>query len=58
LTGFAIEEARRQGIVVDCEEFTNRALEKYRKDRTGDGLNRIDQAAQLKVAIELEQELA
>ena len=33
-------------------------MEKYRKDRTGDGLNRIDQAAQLKVAIELEQELA
>jgi len=58
LTGFAIEEARRQGIVVDCEEFTNRALEKYRKARIGDGLNRIDQAAQPKVAIELEQELA
>jgi len=58
LTGFAIEEARRQGTVVDCEEFTNRVLEKFRKERAGDGLNRIDQAAQPKVAIELEQELA
>ena len=29
LTGFATEEARREGVVVDCKEFTNRALEKY-----------------------------
>jgi hypothetical protein len=59
LTGFAIEEARRKGIVVDCEEFTARALEKYRTDRTtGDGLERIDQAAQPQVTIEFERELA
>ena len=27
LTGFAIEEARRKGMVIDCGEFTNRALD-------------------------------
>ena len=52
LTGFAIEEARRERIVVDCHEFTNRALEKYRTDRTG------EQATQPKVVIELERQLA
>ena len=50
LTEFAIEEARRKGMVNDCEEFTNRALDTY---RTGKG---IDQAAQPGVAIELEGE--
>ena len=54
LTGFAIEEARREGVVVDCEKFTNRALDKYRADRTGEGLKSVDQAAQPKVAVELE----
>ena len=53
LTGFAIEEARRMGTVVDCKEFETRALEKYRADR-GTGLENIDQAAQPKVMIELE----
>ena len=50
LTGFAIEEVRRKGTVIDCEEFTNRALDTY---RTGQG---IDQTAQPKVTIELEGE--
>jgi len=50
LTGFAIEEARRKGMVIDCEEFTSRALDTY---RTGKG---IDPAARPKVAIELERE--
>ena len=49
LTGFAIEEARK-GVVIDCGEFTNRALDVY---RTGKG---IDQTAQPMVAIELEGE--
>ena len=47
LTGFAIEEARRKGMVIDCEEFTSRALDTY---CTGKG---IDQTAQPKVAIEM-----
>jgi hypothetical protein len=55
LTGFAIEEARRKGTVVDCEEFTNRALEKYRVGGTGEGFKNIDKAAQPKVVIELER---
>ena len=50
LTGFAIEEARGKGMVIDCEEFTSRALDTY---RTGRG---TDQTAQLKVVIELEGE--
>ena len=58
LTGFAIEEARRNGIVVDCKEFASRALEKYRTERTRDSLERVDQAAQPKVTIELERESA
>ena len=54
LTGFAIEEARRKGVVVDCEEFTNRALDRYRTESLSEGLKRIDLAVQPKVAIELE----
>jgi hypothetical protein len=56
LTGFAIEEARRKGLVVDCEEFTSRALNKYRFESTGEGPKDVDKAAQPKVVIELEQE--
>ena len=50
LNGFAIEEARRKGMIIDCEQFTSRALDTY---RTGKG---IDQTAQPMVAIELEGE--
>ena len=57
LTGFAIEEARREGIVIDCKEFTSRALEKYRTERSGESLEGVDQAAQPnKLVIELERE--
>ena len=52
LTGFAIEEARRKGTVVDCEEFMRRVLEEYRNDRT----ETVHQAAQPMVMIELERE--
>ena len=59
LTGFAIEEARRKGTVVDCEEFTSRTLETYQAERIGkEGLERVDLAARPKVTIELERELA
>ena len=50
MTGFAIEEARRKAMVIDCEEFTSRALYTH---RIGKGVN---QTAQPKVAIELEGE--
>ena len=50
LTGFVIEEARRKGMVIDCEEFTNRALDTYRTRKS------INRTAQPKVAIEFEGE--
>ena len=50
LTGFAIEEVRRRGMVIDCKEFTSRALGTYRTGKS------IDHTAQPKVAIELEGE--
>jgi hypothetical protein len=58
LTGFAIEEARRKGTVVDCEEFARRAVDQYRAENegTGEGLEKVEHAAQPKVAIELERE--
>ena len=54
LTGFAIKEARRKGTVVDCVEFASRALDKHRSSGASEGLKTTDEAAQPKVAIELE----
>ena len=54
LTGFAIQETRKTGMVVDCEQFTSYALDRYWAEKSTDQVA----VAQPRVTIELEREWA